>query len=122
MLGTPGYLAPEQAAPTAPATARSDLYGLGATLFEALTGRPPFAGLNAASLLRQALSEDAELVGRVRANVPRSLERLLQSLLSRDPSGRPLNTRLVERAAGRGRRYPSAVRREPAGCGASTRA
>ncbi|MFT3927127.1 MAG: serine/threonine-protein kinase [Myxococcales bacterium] len=98
VLGTPGYLAPEQAAPTAPATPRSDLYGLGATLFEALTGRPPFAGLNAASVLRQALSEDAELVGRVRANVPRSLESLVQSLLARDPRARPLNTRLVERA------------------------
>jgi serine/threonine protein kinase len=98
VLGTPGYLAPEQAAPSGPVTPRSDLYGLGATLFEALTGRPPFAGLNPGHLLRQALSEDPELVGRVRANVPRNLERLVQSLLARDPNDRPLNTRLVERA------------------------
>jgi len=98
VLGTPGYLAPEQAAPSAPATPRADLYGLGASLFEALTGRPPYSGLNAASVLRQALSEDAELVGRIRANVPRNLEALVQSLLARDPRARPLNTRMVERA------------------------
>ncbi len=98
VLGTPGYLAPEQAAPSGPVTARADLYGLGATLFEALTGRPPFAGPHPGRLLRRVLSEDAELVGHLRADVPRNLERLIQRLLAREPDQRPFNTRLVERA------------------------
>jgi serine/threonine protein kinase len=98
VLGTPGYLAPEQAAPSERATARSDLYGLGASLFEALTGRPPFTGHSAATLLRQSLSEDAPSVARFRPDVPRSLERLVQSLLAREPGARPFNTRLLDRA------------------------
>jgi serine/threonine-protein kinase len=98
VLGTPGYLAPEQAAPSGPASARSDLYGLGATLFEALTGRPPYAGPSAVGLLRLALSEDAAPLGQLRAEVPRAVERLVQGLLSRAPESRPLNARVVERA------------------------
>lgn len=98
VFGTPGYLAPEQAAPTEPATERSDLYGLGATLFEALTVRPPFAGPSVGTLLRLALSEEAPSVSRFRAGIPRALERLVRELLARDPNARPLNTRVVERA------------------------
>jgi serine/threonine protein kinase len=98
VLGTPGYLAPEQASGEERASPRSDLYGLGATLFEALTGKPPFSGANVAVLLRLALSQDAEPVGRLRRDVPRALERLVQALLARAPEGRPLNARMVERA------------------------
>jgi serine/threonine protein kinase len=98
VLGTPGYLSPEQASGAEPASPRSDLYGLGATLFEALTGRPPFAGPNAAVLLRLALTEDPEPLVRLRADVPRILERLVHTLLAREPAARPLNARLVERA------------------------
>ncbi len=98
IFGTPGYLPPEQASASEPTSVRSDLYGLGATLFEALTVRPPFAGPTLGSVLRLALSEDAPSVSRFRPNVPRALERLIRDLLARDPQARPLNTRVVERA------------------------
>lgn len=97
IFGTPGYLAPEQAAPSEPATPQSDLYGLGATLFEALTVRPPFAGPSIGTLLRLSLTEEAPSVSRFRPGLPRALERLIRDLLARDPKQRPLNARVVER-------------------------
>jgi serine/threonine protein kinase len=98
VFGTPGYLAPEQAAASGPASPQSDLYGLGATLFEALTGRLPFSGANAAVLLRLTLSGEPEPLSRFRRDVPRAVEKLLQSLLALDPAARPLNARLLERS------------------------
>src|SRR5205823_8897047 len=60
VFGTPGYIAPEQAEnAAADLTAATDIYSLGAILFELLTGRPPFLGEHAVAILRQAAENEA---------------------------------------------------------------
>lgn len=97
VYGTPGYASPEQAAAEPMVDGRSDLYGLGATLFEALTGRAPFSGRNPAVILTRTLSEDALPLSRLRPDCPRAVEALVGQLLARDPAQRPYNARVVAR-------------------------
>ncbi|MEM8884980.1 MAG: serine/threonine-protein kinase, partial [Planctomycetota bacterium] len=59
-IGTPQYLAPEQAASAANATPRSDLYSLGATLYHLVTGQPPFSGENLAEIFGKVLRSEFE--------------------------------------------------------------
>jgi serine/threonine protein kinase len=84
IVGTPTYLAPEQAA-GAPATSASDCYAIGVMLFEALTGRLPFLGHAHEVLLRKQLRAAPSL--RL-ARIPSDLALLCDSLLVRDPSAR----------------------------------
>ena len=100
VYGTPGYASPEQASAEL-VDGRSDLYGLGATLFEALTGRPPFSGRNPAVILTRTLREDVLPLSRLRPDCPRAVEALVGQLLARDPAARPLNARVVARELGR---------------------
>lgn len=85
--GTPAYMAPEQAA-GAPAAAPSDLYALGAMLFEALAGRRPFEG-TALAMLADKQRDDAPAVGSMCPDAPLELAALADALLARDPSRRP---------------------------------
>lgn len=100
VYGTPGYASPEQAKAEL-VDARSDLYGLGATLFEALTGKPPFSGNNPAIILTRTLREDALPLSRLRPDCPRDVEALVRQLLARDPADRPHSARVVARELGR---------------------
>jgi eukaryotic-like serine/threonine-protein kinase len=89
MLGTPPYMAPEQAAgrveDIGPAT---DVYALGAVLYELLVGRPPFRGANDLETIR--LVTDAHLVApsALRAHFPRDLEAICLKTLAASPSDR----------------------------------
>lgn len=98
VYGTPGYAAPEQILGEGRVDGRSDLYALGATLYHALLGAPPFGEGNAAVVMRRTLSETPMRVSRGRADVPQALDACITRLLSRAPDGRPLNARVVERA------------------------
>ena len=98
VFGTPGYVAPEQAAAEAPVDARADLYSLGATLYEMLTGRAPFRGRNVAVLLRRAIEEDAPPLRRMLPSAPIEVARLVDALLARNADARPMNARVAERA------------------------
>lgn len=88
LLGTATYLAPEQIA-GADATAASDVYSLGAVLYELLTGRPPYAFSSLAELAAQQAEGLITPVRDVEPTVPRDLEAAVMHALARDRSFRP---------------------------------
>ncbi|HEY5926615.1 MAG TPA: serine/threonine-protein kinase, partial [Kofleriaceae bacterium] len=89
MVGTPGYMAPEQARGERNVGARSDVFALGCLLFECLTGKPPFVGDNVMAILAKVLLEDAPRVGVLRSDVPEALDDLVARTLSKQPDQRP---------------------------------
>lgn len=87
-VGTPDYIAPEQARASFLADARSDLYALGATWYHMLTGQPPFAEGSASDKIRSHLDVDAPDVRDLNAQVPRATAAILQRLLMKEPAFR----------------------------------
>jgi serine/threonine protein kinase len=86
-VGTPWYMAPEQCAPDAAVDPRADLYALGATLFHALAGRPPFEADSVIDVLAQHLSLDPPRLDEV-AGVSAATARYVDRLLAKEPGGR----------------------------------
>jgi serine/threonine protein kinase/tetratricopeptide (TPR) repeat protein len=89
--GTPNYMAPEQVR-GGPNGSRPevDIWGVGAVLFEMLTGRPPFTGSDAASIMREILLSDPPRVTRLAARIPRDLATIVGKCLEKDTSCRYL--------------------------------
>src|SRR6266700_1882570 len=86
---TPGYIAPEQAEAVArDLTPAADIYSLGAILFDLLTGRPPFLGANALSVIRQAAETPAPKLRSLIHSYDRDLETICARCLERDPKAR----------------------------------
>lgn len=88
VLGTPQFMAPEQAVDSAHLTPACDVYGLGATLYAALTGRPPFQAASVAETVRQVLEVECVPPRAVNPAVPRDLEIICVKCLSKEPAGR----------------------------------
>jgi len=88
LVGTVAYLPPEQAVGDAAGPA-SDLYSLGALLYEMLTGQPPFPGDDAVSIISQHLHADPVPPSRHNAEVPEALDRAVLGLLAKRPEDRP---------------------------------
>jgi serine/threonine protein kinase/tetratricopeptide (TPR) repeat protein len=89
MFGTPGYVAPEQAsAPTASLKPSTDVYSLGAILFDLLTGRPPFQGENVLAVIQQAAQEPAPKLRSLKPTLDRDLETICAKCLERDANVR----------------------------------
>ncbi len=93
MQGTFSYLAPERFDAHRPTDIRSDLYSLGVTLFEMLTGRVPFTGRSAAEIIGQHRSARPDSVRRFLPHVPREIADLVARMLSKEPLRRPQTPR-----------------------------
>jgi eukaryotic-like serine/threonine-protein kinase len=88
-LGTPIYMAPEQAAADPHVDHRADLYAFGVTAYEVLTGQPPFLGLTAQAILAAHLTQSPTPITELRATVPVPLAQLIMRCLAKKPADRP---------------------------------
>jgi serine/threonine protein kinase len=89
MLGTLGYMAPEQARSGQALDSRTDVFALGCVLFECLAGVPAFAGAHLMALLAKILFEEAPRVSDLRPEVSDKVDALVARMLAKDPEDRP---------------------------------
>ncbi len=89
LVGTVQYMSPEQARiKNIPVDHRTDVYSLGATMYELLTFRPPFKGKDHRDTLTQIIERDAQPLRKLNARVPRELETIVLKCLRKDPHDR----------------------------------
>jgi eukaryotic-like serine/threonine-protein kinase len=88
-LGTPAYMAPEQAAADPNTDYRADLYAFGCMAYELLVGRPPFDARSPQRLLAAHMSETPRPVSELRPDTPPELARLVTRCLEKEPDTRP---------------------------------
>jgi serine/threonine-protein kinase len=87
-LGTPHYMSPEQAMGEREITARSDVYALGAVLYEMLTGDPPFTGSTAQAIVARVVTESPRPLLPQRHTIPRQVEAAVLTALEKLPADR----------------------------------
>ena len=89
MMGTPDYMAPEQARNAKTADIRADVYSLGCTFYYLLTGKPPFAGESIADLIFRHWEDSRPDVRLLRSDVPEELSQFIQKMMAKEPGGPP---------------------------------
>ncbi len=97
VFGTPRYMSPEQCKSAANVDHRSDIYTLGAILFELVTGQPPFAG-EPGELIAQHLLVPPPIASSIAPGVPPELDKLISALLAKSPEARPQTMARVQLA------------------------
>jgi serine/threonine protein kinase len=88
MIGSVGYLAPEQADDAASADGRSDIYSLGCTLYYLLVGRSPYHSKSPTQILVGHATQPVPSLQEARPDIPRPLEQVYRKMMSKDPAGR----------------------------------
>ncbi len=116
VVGTPAYIAPEQARAVADLDIRADIYALGATLFHLVAGHPPYPGDDPMGVLVAVLNDPLPELSAVAQGCPAEVSWLARSLMAKDRNERPANARAaLSQAAnlldGKGR--PSPVKTVP---------
>ncbi|HSD87054.1 MAG TPA: protein kinase [Kofleriaceae bacterium] len=94
-MGTPEYMAPEQAAGR-PADARTDVYSLGAIMYEMVTGVPPYQGDNFMEILTKKATLDPPPPNTIRSELPAPVSDLVLAAMSRNPDTRPQSMDALE--------------------------
>ena len=117
LVGTPGYMAPEQVRGDATIGPRADVFALGCVLFECLTGRSAFAGASTAIVLSQILLESPPLVRELRADVPLALEGIVEQMLAKADVARPSAKEVARDLAGLEAHLPVDAPNEPSSAG-----
>lgn len=97
VMGTPDYMAPEQARGDR-VDSRADIYAVGAILYRALTGRKPFEGNDAMSILTAVLTQEPERPSTLNPKIPLSLELIVQQTMAKTPSQRFATMEALEQA------------------------
>jgi hypothetical protein len=88
LVGTPEYMAPEQARGSADVTGATDLFALGSVLYECIAGEPPFVGAHVAAVLTRILFEEPTPIEERRPGLPGAVSALLARMLTKDPKKR----------------------------------
>jgi serine/threonine-protein kinase len=97
-IGTPAYIAPEQALGDSDTDHRADIYSVGCLAYELLAGRPPFHGRTAQQMLAAHIHEAPVPVESLRGDTPAQVATLVARCLSKDPSARPQSAREILQA------------------------
>ena len=95
-VGTYAYMSPEQICADKQISGKADLYSLGCAMYEMLTGKPPFQGVNFAQIWDQHLHKKPLSLREQGVDCPEWLEQLIMQLLEKDPERRPFNARAVQ--------------------------
>jgi chromosome segregation ATPase len=117
-LRNPAFLPPEQIKSTKPLTAAVDVYGLGATLWTCVAGRPPFEGPDPAKVMARVLIEEPLPLGRVKPGTPEGLAAIVRRAMAKEPGLRYPAAKDFAEALGRFLEGGTAVRATPPAPGA----
>ncbi|AUX27367.1 protein kinase [Sorangium cellulosum] len=89
ILGTPGYIAPEQIESGSTHDARADVFSLACVFYECIAGRPAFEGAHVMAALAKLLFQQTPKLREIRADLPEPLEQLISRMMAKHPDDRP---------------------------------